>query len=287
MKTFLTDAVRAAGDHTRIRRWRPVSGGDINEAFFVETSENQYFIKTRKNAPDNFFTLEALGLDTIRKTDTIAVPEVFVVKDARKGGFLVLEWIEGRRTGRTGELLGRQLAEMHRCTGPGFGFERDNFIGLLPQKNGYYDSWIDYYRECRILPQVKMAEQKGLMDIGLLRDTDYVLEHLDKWLPDDYPPSLLHGDLWGGNWMAGKNGQPYLIDPAVLYGHNEFELAFTELFGGFPREFYRAYREIMPVSDTYEERKPLYQLFYLLVHLNLFGRSYYPSVHQIISRYAN
>jgi fructosamine-3-kinase len=282
---ILREALDAVGDRTAIQRYRRVRGGDINESFFVQSERQPYFVKMRRTYPPRFFHCEAAGLEALRQTEAVHVPAVYGAKETKDYGVLVLEWIEGNETSQTAEQLGRAVAKLHQCEGPAFGFAEDNFIGLLPQQNGWYASWIDYYRERRLFPQMKRAEEKGRMPLARRKKLEALMSSLEKWLPKDASPSLLHGDLWGGNWLAGANGVPYLIDPAVFYGHHEFEIAFTELFGGFPQRFYEAYNEQRPLSPEYEERKPLYQLFYLLVHLNLFGETYGRAVDRILERY--
>lgn len=285
MQKLLIKALKNIGDQSRIIEYRRVPGGDINESYYVRSQKHTYFIKCKKHPPQKFFQLEALGLEKIRKTNSIATPQIYGIGERDGYGYLMMEWIHGKKTGQTGEWLGRGLAEMHKHKGPGFGFQEDNYIGLLPQKNSYISSWIDYYREFRIEPQITLAVQKELLPTSTQKKLDKLLTHLDQWLPKDCIPSLLHGDLWGGNWLPGYNGKPYLIDPAIFYGHHEFEIAFTELFGGFPSNFYESYQEVFPLSPNYEERKALYQLFYLLVHLNLFGISYLSSIENIVTRY--
>lgn len=286
MKDIFERALHSILDHSTLLDFRAVSGGDINEAYLLRTEKQQYFIKFRQNPPKNFFSLEQTGLETIKKTNTIAVPTVFAREENEQYGYLLMEWIEGNRTNKTSEMLGRNLAAMHQCTGQGFGYSEDTYIGMLLQPNGFYENWIDYYRERRLLPQMNEAYENQYFSLEMRKKCEKLLEQLDRWLPQDSKPSLLHGDLWGGNWMTGKNGIPYLIDPSILYGDHEFEIAFTELFGGFPRQFYDAYNEVMPLSPEYSDRKPLYQLYYLLVHLNLFGTSYLSSVTRIVNNYS-
>jgi fructosamine-3-kinase len=284
-ETIIAEALQHIGDSSAILQYKRVYGGDINEAFFVQSERQPYFVKIRHSLPPRFFQCEATGLETLRKANAINVPSVYGVKETNDYGFLILEWVEGEETSKTAEQLGYAVARLHQCYGPSFGFVEDNYIGLLPQKNGWYENWVDYYRECRLLPQIELAEQKGRMPARRRNKLEKLLASLERWLPETCSPSLLHGDLWGGNWIVGANGVPYLIDPAVFYGHYEFEIAFTELFGGFPSRFYEAYNELMLLSSDYHERKQLYQLFYLLVHLNLFGETYGSAVDRVLQRY--
>lgn len=174
---------------------------------------------------------------------------------------------------------------MHRSEGKHFGLEEDQYIGTLPQKNGLYSDWVSFYLERRLMPQFNLADKKGQLNSSRRRKLMKLFDGLHKWLPTKCKPVLLHGDLWGGNWISSRSGQPYLIDPAAFYGHHEFELAFTELFGGFSRAFYQTYQDIIPLTSEYEDRKELYQLYYLLVHLNLFGEAYGQAVDRILRKY--
>ncbi|MBO8172854.1 MAG: fructosamine kinase family protein [Bacillaceae bacterium] len=266
---------------------RPVSGGSISRAYQVETGRGTYFVKINTEAPPALFTREAEGLTLLKKSGAVRVPEVYHVSlPAAATGYIVMEWVEGSRTAGTEEELGRNVACLHQVTGPDFGLEQDNYIGRLPQPNGWDRDWITFLREKRLGYQAKLAENNGYFPANRRRKMDHLLASLDRWIDvKQVKPSLLHGDLWGGNWMTGSGGMPYLIDPAVFYGDREFELAFTELFGGYSSVFYQAYREVYPLSPGYEERKEIYQLYYLLVHLNLFGESYGSSVDRILNRY--
>ncbi|HQE20158.1 MAG TPA: fructosamine kinase family protein, partial [Aggregatilineales bacterium] len=201
--------------------------------------------------------------------------------------YLILEWIDrnGSRYNAAREL-GRQLAMQHKQVYPSYGLEYDNYIGELPQKNRRTRSWVNFYRSERLGVQRDLAAQRGLLPRERARRLDQLIERLDRWLDERLThPSLLHGDLWGGNWMVALSGEPVIIDPAVYFGDREADLAMTALFGGFPPDFYQAYNEVFPLAPGYEERQPLYQLYYLLVHLNLFGESYGSRVDSILSRY--
>lgn len=266
----------------------PVSGGSISRAFRVETNKHIYFFKWKQGAPDGFFRSERDGLRLLADAGA-RVPQVYAYRDGHDG-WMLMEWIPESGAGdssyRAAEALGRMLATLHRQQRESYGLDVDNFIGPLPQANGWMDSWTDFYRERRLLPQIELAARQHRLPSARAKRLNWLLDHLDKWL--DVPgnrSSLLHGDLWGGNWMTGKGSQPWLIDPATYYGHREVDLAMSELFGGFPSSFYEAYREAYPPEPGYEDRKPLYQLYYLLVHLNLFGESYGPDVDRICGRY--
>ncbi|GAB7386881.1 fructosamine kinase family protein [Bacillaceae bacterium] len=283
--------LRQAGDDGPIREVRPVSGGDISAAARVETGNGIYFVKWKQNVPHDFFRKEAEGLQRLAEADALPVPRVLGHLSPSDGqpGMVLLEWIERDRAADedlASERLGEGLAALHRMHGKAFGLEADNYIGRLPQRNGWKENWAEFYRDKRLGVLAELAAQEGRMDVTRARRMELLLSQLDRWLGGrDVAPSLLHGDLWRGNWLVGPQGRPYLIDPAVSYGDRELELAFTELFGGFSARFYRAYRASYPLAAGYEERKPLYQLYYLLVHLVLFGEAYGPSVDRILRRY--
>ena len=192
--------------------------------------------------------------------------------------------------GKSFSVCGHQLAEMHRTEGASFfksgnyGFMEDNYIGSSVQKNQPMEKWIDFYRECRLLPQISMAER--YLDVSVRKKVEYLLEHLDSYLREPEFPSLLHGDLWGGNMLTGPDGKAWIIDPAVYVGDFEADLAMTQLFGSLPKRFYDAYSEINSIDKHgYFERKKLYDLYHLLNHLNLFGEMYLRSVVEIIEEY--
>lgn len=287
MREAVAEAVKQTGDKGKIQDIRPVSGGDINEAFKVATQTRDYFVKRNREMEGSFFDSEVHGLELLRSSETIAIPEVYYSGEINGTAFLVLEWIDGTATGETVEKLGRQTALMHRTFGKAFGLEEDNYLGTFPQPNGWNEDWVSFHRDNRLSVQVGLAEKKGRLNSTRRNGLERLLGRLGDWIPKDVEPSLLHGDLWGGNWLAGPNGDPYLIDPAVNYGHYELELAFTELFGGFPARFYETYQEIQPISGDYDERRELYQMYYLLVHLNAFGESYGAAVDRILEKYVN
>ncbi len=269
---------------------RPVSGGDINEAACLTLSDGRrLFLKYNPNPLPRLFEVEARGLSLLKGTQTVRVPEVYGVGEATEEhpAFLLLEWIEPDSS-RSPEVLrefGRRLARMHRCSWGFYGLDHDNYIGSLPQRNTPTRSWVEFYREHRLGAQMERALQGGRLPAKRRERLERLLERLDDVIDDAIvKPSLLHGDLWGGNFLL-SGGEAVLIDPAVYYGDREIELAFTELFGGFPPEFYEGYNEVWPLDPGYEERKPLYQLYPLLVHLNLFGEGYGPSVDRVLQRY--
>jgi len=263
-----------------------VSGGSINAAYCLHTTAGDFMMKRNtKSAFPDMFACESGGLAAIRKTQTIAVPKTILLDEFEDDSFLVLEWIEAiKSTPATAKLLGQQLAAMHRQTTDQFGFDNDNYMGSLPQSNQKHDTWAAFFVDERLLPMVKIG-----VDMQLLHaDDEKAFEKLFKALPglfDEEPPALLHGDLWGGNYLIGYNGKPYLIDPAVSYGHREFDIAMTTLFGGFNREFYEGYQNSYPLAQGWQQRLNLWNLYPLLLHLNLFGSSYLAQVRECLQQY--
>lgn len=293
-RDWLAKAVAAAVPEVaeeRVISVREARGGDIGRSYCLKAGQRRLFVKYRLDLPDSLFRREAEGLSLLAGADALAVPEPLYAGPipGQTGGMIVLPWIDTGFAGREmAEALGRGLALQHRAVQPGeqYGLAADNFIGTLSQANGWHGSWITFYRERRLLPLARLAEERGLLPAGRREKLYRLLDALARWLPDRPEAALLHGDLWGGNWLAGADGRPWLIDPAVYYGHRECDLAFTELFGGFPPAFYAAYEEAWPLSPEYNDRKPIYQLYHLLVHLVLFGEAYGSSVDGVLRRYA-
>jgi len=262
-----------------------VSGGDISEAFKITTSNKNYFLKINSCETLYMFQTEASALKHINDTKTIKTPEVFVVDTFEDHAFLLMEFIESKVPSSTDfKTLGLQLATLHNYSSNYFGWEHDNFIGTLPQSNNQNASWYDFYIHQRLKPQLKLAKQRNLLSENECPSTEKMLQALQP-IFQNIKPSLLHGDLWGGNYVISKNGDPYLIDPAMYYGHSEVDIAMTKLFGGFSDSFYKAYHSVHPEDAHTISRIDIYQLYYLLVHLNLFGRSYYGSVSRILRKY--
>lgn len=267
-----------------------VQGGDIGRSYNVETKERNFFVKYRSDLPSLVFQQEAKGLALLRAAGPLAVPQTYYAGEipAKEGGMIVLEWIDsGSSHLTTEEELGRGIAELHKSKSPNgqFGLQHDNYIGMLPQANNWCDSWSQFYLERRLLPMIKLAEERGRLSALRINKLMQLADSLDRWIPKKSEPSLLHGDLWHGNWITSDHGEPYLIDPAVFYGDREYEMAFTELFGGFSSRFYAAYQQSYPLSPDYNERRPLYQLYYLLVHLIMFGESYCSAIDRVLVRY--
>jgi protein-ribulosamine 3-kinase len=239
-----------------------VAGGCIHDCYRASIAGTARFLKTNSENYADAFAAEADGLAALRAAGMRA-PEPHSHGVIGGRAYLVLEYLDlaGRKDFAA---LGRMLAAAHREAGPRFGWQRDNYIGASPQANGWCDDWQEFWIERRLRPQIELARRHGF-DLALPR-----LSVLKGHAPQ---PSLLHGDLWSGNAGFTASG-PIVFDPAVYYGDREADLAMTELFGGFPSEFYRAYNEAWPLDEGYERRRPMYNLYHLLNHLSLFGVGY-------------
>ena len=274
---------------SRITASRPLSGGDINDALALELADGRrVFLKTNADADPGMFPAEARGLAWLAEAGCIRVPQVIAVAAAGDApGYLALELIESaRRHADFDALLGRGLAALHRSGAPGFGLDHDNFIGRLPQSNRAQPSWPEFYWQERLRPQLERAVGAGRLSGSVRKRFDQLAERLPELVGPAEPPCRLHGDLWGGNLHVDERGLPCLIDPAVYGGHREVDLAMMRLFGGFGQRVFDAYHEAFPLAPEYGERTALYQLYPLLVHVNLFGSSYAAQVARALEPYA-
>lgn len=269
---------------------RSLGGGSINRARRIDLDDGRaLFVKENSLSHRGLFAEEARGLMALRAASGPRVPEVYGFFDDGRSQFLLLEWIEqGSRGADFFTRFGRELAEMHRTNrAPSCGFDHHNHIGATEQQNGRLDDWHEFFAVRRIGFQVRLARDRGLLDRATATRADRLSSRFPELLPlpDGGEPSILHGDLWGGNYLVDDREAPVLIDPAVYYGHREADLAMTELFGGFGADFYRAYEDEWPLEPGYRERRDLYNLYHLLNHLNLFGSSYHGQCASIIRRF--
>lgn len=253
---------------------RPVGGGDISSAWRIRAENHAVFIKTGSASSLEMFLAEADGLKELAKARAVRVPKVLGCVCSGKESLLALEWIDFQPASESVEwMLGRNLANLHRYSADRFGWKRDNTIGSTPQRNAWSDDWVRFYKEHRLGFQLELAARNGFN--GNLQKTgarllDNIGYHFSGYWPE---ASLLHGDLWGGNWAAADSS-PVIFDPAVYYGDRETDIAMTKLFGGFGAAFYEAYEETWPMAAGHAEREPLYQLYHVLNHLNIFGDAY-------------
>ncbi len=260
-----------------------VGGGCINNGMVVKTeSGKSFFLKTNRSTPPDMFAREVEGLNSLMVEGGPVVPKpYFHGKD-----FILMEDLSPASPGRDyWPEFGRRLAALHNHTNAQFGFDHDNYIGSTPQPNPWTDDGHVFFGESRLLYMTRLAQERGLMDNDDVRRVERLLSKLPDLIPQQ-PVSLLHGDLWSGNATSDSNGEPAIIDPATHYGWAEAELAMTTLFGSFPNAFYRAYEEVRPLEYSFRSRFPIYNLYHLLNHLNIFGRSYLGQVQSIIRQFS-
>jgi len=278
-------AARATGIALEPGRARPVGGGCINAAWRLESADGPVFLKTNSARRQDMFEAEADGLAALAQAGGVRAPAVIGTGVAGADAWLMLEWIEpGRATAATEEALGRGLALQHRARGQAFGWHRDNWIGATPQENSATGDWADFFAQHRLVPQLDLLEIGGLAG-GLIANGRRLVEAVPELLAGHAPAaSLLHGDLWSGNWTTDAAGDPWLYDPAVYYGDREADLAMTRLFGGFGQRFYAAYEDAWPLPTGAGLRADLYNLYHVLNHVNLFGSGYLAQARRLVER---
>lgn len=283
----LEDAIRGAtGSEFRLSEWNAVSGGSIHQSISVSDGRARYFVKLNEADARPIFDAEADGLAAIATTGAFLTPAVVASGEDDVHAFLILEHLDLKplQTPEHGERFAHALAQMHASHGSQFGWHHDNFIGSTPQQNTEMDNWAQFFVRHRLQPQFALAKANGFN--GELQQQGMRLMARVPALFLEYrpAPSLLHGDLWHGNAGVSASGEPVIFDPAVHYGDRESDLAMCELFGGFPAAFYSGYRRASRLSPDYETRKPLYQLYHVLNHLNLFGRGYLREAERLAKR---
>ena len=263
---------------------RYVSGGSINDAASVQAGSVHLFVKWNdaRRYP-GMFEAEAQGLKLLKDPGGALVPEVLGTGQAGQHTWLALEYVDSApHSGYAAEMFAEMLARLHRNTSLRFGLDHDNYMGSLRQSNRQHDTWNEFFIHERLLPQLIIALNNG----SLSAKDEVLFERLFSKLPDiipEEPPALVHGDLWSGNYIAGKENRTWLIDPAVAYGHREVDITMSRLFGGFPARFYQAYHHYYPLENGWEERIGIFQLYPLLIHVNLFGGGYVNSVKAILN----
>jgi fructosamine-3-kinase len=269
----------------KIKNITPLGGGCIASVLKIITDDNQIFVAKEYSAgKGNIIRNEANGLIELAKAEAIRIPKVIYFDEKT----LITEYIgSGRKSITFFEYFGRKFARMHRYTSDEYGFIENNFIGDNPQKNLPKSAdWCEFYFNNRLLYQIELTQKNGYLSDELKQNFSQLENKIDKILSDNgEKPSLLHGDLWGGNYLVDENGDPCLIDPAVYYGNREADLAMTKLFGGFSPEFYSAYNEEYPLPPGYNYRENIYKLYHILNHLNLFGTGYYHQSLSLIKSY--
>lgn len=265
--------------------YEAVHGGDINRTYLLSASGQRYFLKLNDAAKGDMFEKEKTGLELLRSIQAISVPEPYLSGEYNGEIYLLMEFM-GKGSASPGfwQRFSAALARLHRQTAPVFGLDHDNYIGSLPQPNKPAGSWSQFYTEYRILHLCQVANAQGKCDTSMVQMAEQVCRKLDDIFPTE-PPSLLHGDLWSGNYMIAEDGSPCVYDPAVYYGHREMDIGMSLLFGGFDKTFYDHYNEQWPMEKGWPQRVELTQLYPLLVHLVLFGGHYHASVARILQKY--
>lgn len=259
--------------------------GNFNLAARVETDLGTYFVKWNQGDHAGMFESEARGLDLLRGPAVLHIPTVHGAGERPGGAYLVLEFISaGMQSGEYWPDFGRKLAQLHHQTAPQHGLDFDNYIGALPQKNEWMPNGVQFFVENRLRIQAGRGLYEGKISTALFEQLQAFFERIPSLLPEE-APALLHGDLWSGNVMTGPEGRVVLVDPAAHYGLRESELAFTTMFGGFDESFYAAYAEAFPLEPGFAERIPIYNLYPLLVHVNLFGGGYLTAVERVLRRF--
>jgi fructosamine-3-kinase len=291
----ITDQIaQVTGKKLQFLEKKAIGGGCINQGYALQTNLQTYFVKLNHAALKEIFIAEAIGLQQIQATSTIYVPQVICSGTITDQAYLVLEWLDLANSAASHspgwQLMGAKLAAMHQFPvmnlglKNGFGWISHNNIGSTPQINYWMESWSDFFAQHRIGYQLQLAKQKG----GDFPSTQQVVEAVSLALANHHPqPSLVHGDLWGGNAAITNHGEPVIFDPAGYIGDREVDLAMTKLFGGFPREFYQEYQQVFPLAPGYEKREIIYNLYHVLNHFNLFGGSYQAQANQMIQKIVN
>ena len=276
---------QAFQEKVEISSHRSLGGGCINQACRLETNRGNLFLKWNSQNYLDMFEKESKGLKILDKHFPQHIPDPILAGTTEQQSFLLMEFLEsGPMLPSYWETFGRSLASLHQNVEKKYGLDHDNYIGRLEQFNSWKEDWIDFFIEMRLEKQLKLALDNHLVDKSFSNRFRKIYPFLSGILPIE-PPSLLHGDLWSGNVVVGPDGNVGIIDPAVYYGSREIELAFTQLFGGFDRQFYESYQESYPLSPGYLERVPVYNLYPLMVHVNLFGASYLSGVEHTIAGY--
>lgn len=265
----------------------PVIGGSINRCYKISGGGLCWFLKTNSNDQfSNMFESELKGMNILRVNSDFQIPEILFHGSLKKERYLVMEFIEeGSRSSHFWSNFGRKMAQLHLKTQRNFGLDHANYIGSLHQSNTYHESWPDFYINERLIPQIKLARDRNVIDQQIKIQFESLFVKLKDLVPEE-SPSLLHGDFWSGNFLTSSSGLAILIDPAVYFGHREMDIAMSKLFGGFDDQFYTAYNELNPLEVGWENRTDLSNLYPLMVHVNIFGGGYIQQVKSILKRFA-
>ena len=269
----------------KLKHFSAVHGGDINEAYRVETDQEILFLKINsRNHFPKMFEAEQKGL-MLLSDSAFTVPKPKVVGELGDYQFLIMQWIEkGNPSSDFWQQFGRSLAQLHKTESDNFGLDYDNYIGSLQQSNTPHKTWSDFYREERLRPQMQLASKNGLLSHTMSHGFDVLFNRLDEIYPTK-KPALVHGDLWSGNMMPALKGNPCIYDPAVYFGHREMDLAMMALFGGFGEKWVDTYNAVYPLENGWQDRLEISQLYPLMVHVSLFGASYARRVETILQKF--
>jgi|AntRauTorckE6833_2_1112554.scaffolds.fasta_scaffold01157_3 fructosamine-3-kinase len=279
LREFHNKTVKVTGQQT-------IGGGSINDAWRLDTETGPFFLKYNNAGKfPAMFEKEARGLELLASAGAIKVPEVIHYDSTGIDAYLLLEYLEpGVIKDGFWEQFGQELAMLHRNSNDYFGLDHDNYMGSLYQYNSPHHDWPGFFVEQRLEKQVAMAKNDGAIGSGDVALFDKLYPRLDTFFPQE-APALVHGDLWSGNFMAVSTGKAAIIDPAAYYGHREVDIAMSTLFGSFSNAFYTAYNEAYPMEQGWQERLDIYNLYPLMVHVNLFGGGYMASVKRILKRF--
>ena len=274
---------QATAEKFQTQQRRSVSGGCNNQGYCLSDGNQTYFVKLNQAPLVAMFEAEALGVKQMYDTNTIRVPKPICYGVAGNSCYIVLEWLDmGRGDSNASEEMGRKLAQMHKKSlSNKFGWDMNNTIGSTPQINSWTDDWVEFWTKHRLGYQFELGKRRG----GSFPQADELLNAIPELLSGhEVQPSLVHGDLWGGNAGFTVDGEPIIFDPATYYGDREVDIAMTEIFGGFSAGFYQGYNEVFPLNDGYEKRKNLYNIYHILNHFNLFGGGYGSQANGMIGR---
>jgi len=270
------------GEKIPIKELKLIAAGTLNQAVYIAGAKGNFFLKSNFESSEDLFEKEALALEYLKAHTSLYVPSVYGYGKLGDLNYLLSEWIpSGRKASDYWESLGHGLAQLHMVSSKNFGLDYDNYIAVLPQNNTPIPNWSEFFISHRLEPMLGKAFYDGLIDKNYMEKFRGIYKKLPSIFPNEIP-ALLHGDLWSGNVMETASGYPVLIDPAIYFGHREVDLSFSKLFGGFEPGFYEAYHEVFPLEPGFDERVKVYNLYPLLVHLNLFGQSYLSPIDKTI-----
>lgn len=286
INTALQNWFRKQGFSDEISHIRSIGGGSINSAFKIYTDAGSWFLKYNSaQAHPQMFESEYDGLKLMGETQSIRIPKPLYYYEGNQYSCILMEWIEQKiRSSDFWTLFAQKLAQMHQTTSDYFGLDFDNYMGSLPQKNTKHADFISFFIQERLEPQIKLARDNGYINRNHIQQSEKLYAELPSIFPEE-KPSLVHGDLWSGNFMNDEKGNPVVMDPATYYGHREVDIAMTTMFGGFSSAFYKQYHNFYPMELGWEGRLDFYKLYPILIHVNLFGYSYVSSFEQIVSKF--